>query len=113
MNSLEIKAVEKAVQILSNMKCQYFVVMPDGTTLGELPTDKKTKGSGLPHGTLSGYFKPLLKNVKAGEIVVIPILDYPKNSLASSLAAHLSINWGAGSYTYETVNNELHVLRLL
>ena len=111
--SLETKAIERAVQILANMKCQYFVVTQDGITFGELPKNKKVNRNGLPHGTLSGYFKPLIANVKAGEIVVIPVLDYPKESLASSLAAHLSINWGAGSYTYETVNNEFHVLRLL
>jgi len=111
--SLENKAIERAVQILANMKCQYFVVTQDGTTFGEIPTNKKINRSGLPHGTLTGYFKPLIANVKPGEIVVIPVLDYPKDSLASSLAAHLSVNWGAGSYTYETVGNEFHVLRLL
>lgn len=109
-SNLEAKAVQRAVQVLLNLKCQYFVVMQDGTTFGELPSKK---GSGLPHGTLTHYFKPFVQNVRVGEIVVIPLLDYPKGSMASSLASHLSKHWGNGSYTYETVGNEFHLLRLL
>lgn len=111
MNDLKITAVKKAVQILENMNCKFYVVMEDGTTFGKNRVVRKNK-SGLPHGALAEYFKPLIKNAKPGEIIKIPLLNYNRKSLASSLTAHLTQNWGHDSYVYQTVGDEFHLLRL-
>ena len=114
MSELEAKAIEKALKVLENLGCQYFVVSKNGETFGEIPQKrKKRKANSFPLGTFTNYFKPILKDLQPGQMAIIPILDFPKESLASSLAAHMSVNWGSGSYTYETVGNEIHVLRLL
>ena len=52
-----------------------------------------------PHGTLTRYYLPLMRDLQPDEIVVIPCSGFDVNSLQSSVAARANQLWGNRSYT--------------
>ena len=113
MNDLESKAINKAVQILKNLNCKVFVVLPNGEQIGELPKKEYKRNLRIPFGSATKHFKPYIENLKAGDLAVVPFGDLPASSISSSMSAYMSKTWGNGSYNFQRVGNEFHVLRLM
>lgn len=111
-NSLFDIAINRAIKVLENTGCQYVVITPDGTRIGELGKGKKAK-SEYRKGDILNHVLPHIKDTKAGEMAFIPLGTFNPRSVASSLSSWCSRNWGLGSYTYETVENGFQILRVL
>lgn len=113
MNDLELKAINKAVQILNNLNCKVFVVLPNGEQIGEPPQKANKRNLKIPFGSAIKHFKPYIENLKAGDLAIVPIGDLPASSISSSMSAYMSKTWGNGSYNFQRVGSEFHILRLM
>lgn len=110
-NSLFDTAINRAIKVLENTGCQFTVITPDGKQIGEIKT-RKAK-SEYRKGDVLNHVLPHIEKIKAGEIGFVPFGDFQQRSVASSLSSYCSRNWGLGSYTYETVDGGLSILRVL
>ena len=109
--------VERALRMLDACHVPYKVVLPDGTEQGELVNAKpkhsrRTRGD-RPYGALSTHIKPYLtKDIRSGDVVVIPFGEYEPRHVRGAVAAYLSTLWGRGTYTTATSDTAFEVLRL-
>lgn len=109
-------AIDRAITLLRSLKAQYKIILPDGTEYGELTVAKaKAKRTFKhPHGMMSAYFQPLVKDMKPGDVLVIDASIYGPVDLRATLSGWCSARWGKGnvitSINHET--NSVEVLRV-
>jgi hypothetical protein len=120
-----LKTAKDAARLLNAIRAQYIIVLPTGEQIiqGDLklhvpdatPTKKPRAQSRHPHGFLNQHIMPYLKDMKVGDVAVVPVpktadMDEIQGSSAS-IAAKL---WGNGSYkTMRNANTgNLEVLRM-
>lgn len=110
--SIKEKTIERLVNQLANLGCEFKIITEDGTEYGELTaTSKKHKTAVLKHVD----YKTVLANMDVGsvEVLVCPV-DVPLESLRSSISGHAAAQYGAG--TFATMcnkdNNTVEVLRM-
>ena len=120
-----LKTAKDAARLLNAIRAQYIIVLPTGEQIiqGDLklhvpdatPAKKPRAQSRHPHGFLNQHITPYLKDMKVGDVAVVPVpktadMDEIQGSSAS-IAAKL---WGNGNYktmrNYNTGN--LEVLRM-
>ena len=120
-----LKTAKDASRLLNAIRAQYIIVLPTGEQIiqGDLklhvpdatPPKKPRAQSRHPHGFLNQHILPYLKDMKVGDVAVVPVpktadMDEIQGSSAS-IAAKL---WGNGNYktmrNYNTGN--LEVLRM-
>ena len=116
-----VKTINEALNKLTVTGCAFKVVMPNGE-VGEhdpnnwLNPQKEVKRvrKDRPYGSLVSYYKPLIENMKVGDVVVIDWASYGRQDLQSAVTAWCCQHWGNGSVTTVTHpdNTELEVLRL-
>ena len=119
------KTARDAARLLNAIRAQYIIVLPTGEQIiqGDLklhvpdatPPKKVRAQSRHPHGFLNQHIMPYLKDMKVGDVAVIPVpktadMDEIQGS-GASIAAKL---WGNGSYkTMRNANTgNLEVLRM-
>jgi hypothetical protein len=119
------KTAKDAARLLNAIRAQYIIVLPTGEQIiqGDLklhvpdatPPKKVRAQSRHPHGFLNQHIMPYLKDMKVGDVAVIPVpktadMDEIQGS-GASIAAKL---WGNGSYkTMRNANTgNLEVLRM-
>jgi hypothetical protein len=119
------KTAKDAARLLNAIRAQYIIVLPTGEQIiqGDLklqvadatPQRKARTPSRHPHRFLNNHITPYLKDMKIGDVAVVPVpntatIDEIQGS-GASIAAKL---WGNGSYktmrNYTTGN--LEVLRM-
>ena len=120
-----LKTAKDASRLLNAIRAQYIIVLPTGEQIiqGDLklhvpdatPAKKPRAQSRHPHGFLNQHITPYLKDMKVGDVAVVPVpktadMDEIQGSSAS-IAAKL---WGNGSYkTMRNANTgNLEVLRM-
>jgi hypothetical protein len=120
-----LKTAKDAARLLNAIRAQYIIVLPTGEQIiqGDLklhvpdatPAKKPRAQSRHPHGFLNQHITPYLKDMKVGDVAVVPVpktadMDEIQGSSAS-IAAKL---WGNGSYkTMRNANTgNLEVLRM-
>ena len=120
-----LKTAKDATRLLNAIRAQYIIVLPTGEQIiqGDLklhvpdatPAKKPRAQSRHPHGFLNQHITPYLKDMKVGDVAVVPVpktadMDEIQGSSAS-IAAKL---WGNGSYkTMRNANTgNLEVLRM-
>ena len=120
-----LKTAKDASRLLNAIRAQYIIVLPTGEQIiqGDLklhvadatPPKKARTPSRHPHGFLNQHIAPYLKDMKVGDVAVVPVpktadMDEIQGSSAS-ISAKL---WGNGNYktmrNYNTGN--LEVLRM-
>ena len=120
-----LKTAKDAARLLNAIRAQYIIVLPTGEQIieGDLklhvpdatPPKKVRAQSRHPHGFLNQHITPYLKDMKVGDVAVIPVpktadMDEIQGS-GASIAAKL---WGNGNY--KTMRNastgNLEVLRM-
>jgi hypothetical protein len=110
--SIKEKTIERLVNQLANLGCEFKVITEDGTEYGELnAVSKKHKTDVLKHVD----YKTVLANMKAGDVEVLVCPEgIPLESLRSSISGHGASNYGAGTFTTmcNKDNNTVEVLRL-
>ena len=120
-----LKTAKDATRLLNAIRAQYIIVLPTGEQIiqGDLklhvpdatPPKKVRAQSRHPHGFLNQHIMPYLKDMKVGDVAVVPVpktadMDEIQGSSAS-IAAKL---WGNGNYkTMRNANTgSLEVLRM-
>ena len=113
--SVKQHALEKALQILRALKCQYKVITIDGQEYGDLvvvATNRQRNKPLLPIGTYSNYIRPHLEKLKVGDVAVVPFGNFTGGELQSNIGARAIHMWGKGSYK-SCINGEaVEVLRI-
>lgn len=95
--------LERSLAALKATGAKYIVVMPDGTThtQGDLklagPERRKRKKSEHPHGTISAYYLPLIKDMQPGQIVEIAYDKFGPEVLVSGISSRAVEMWGKNS----------------
>jgi hypothetical protein len=112
--SVREHALDKALQILEALKCQYKVITIDGKQHGDLVVmdNRKKKRPLLPIGTYSNYIRPHLEKLEVGDVAVLPFGDFVGGDLQSNVGARAIHLWGAGSYKSCITGKTVEVLRL-
>lgn len=119
------KTAKDAARLLNAIRAQYIIVLPTGEQIieGDLklhvpdatPAKKPRAQPRHPHGFLNNHILPYLKDMKVGDVAVVPVpktadMDEIQGS-GASIAAKL---WGNGNYkTMRNANTgNLEVLRM-
>jgi hypothetical protein len=107
IDSIQEVAINKAIQILVNMKCEFAVITPTGKKFGNLEVSEQNKRNlKYPMGTLKNYYHPYLKDLEVGAATFIPVGEFSADQLQSSLSAWCSTNWGKGTYATRTTERQ-------
>lgn len=105
---LKTKAIEKAARQLKNLGCEYMIV-PDGRKDKALIHGVFTYHNKTSHGEYSRYVDGFLAKLRPGESVMIPVGDYPTESIASVASARAFRMFGKGNYITGRTNDLKHI----
>ena len=118
LSPLQAAQVEKIAGLLQNMGCQYLIVLPDGVQLGNSEAIKvmitkmrKKRPLQYPMGTWSNYIKPHLKDLKEGEVAVIPYGTFQPEALSKNVCAVATGMWGTKSYIINNRDDGVEIMR--
>lgn len=109
-----VRAVEQALDTLSKLGCVYHAQFNGKEYVhGELvEVKKKRTHNSESYGERAEYYKPLIENMKAGDLVDVPFAHFSPNELQSSICAYAVGNWGTKSFT-TSVNRKTKVVEVL
>lgn len=121
--TLKNQALEDLLKALRNLGCTYFVIDEGGAEFkhGDVFANVKVKANKLNRrplnykmGELSNYLRPFIKDLKAGDAVVVPGGDYGAVVLQSSLTSLCNRTFGKGKCMTRTntEENTIEVLRV-
>lgn len=96
-----VRAVEDALTTLRKLGCVYHAQFNGKEYVnGELVEAKKKRTyNSESYGERAEYYKPLIENMKAGDVVDVPFLHFNPNELQSSICAYAVLNWGTKACT--------------
>jgi hypothetical protein len=82
-----------------------YKVIVDDEEHGDLEVVKaaKRRASTLPFGTMRAHIQPFMVDLQPGDLVEIPILEYPPETVRGGACAWANEKWGRGTYT-STIN---------
>lgn len=122
--NIQKNGVEKLLIVLKAMDAKYKIILPDGTTYGELEvadpkkTRRRTRSKNAPgnryqRGETMAYYKPLLVAIPPGGAEAVPFDRFHPPTLAQNINAYAHFLWGAGNYsaTRNDKNKTVDVLR--
>ena len=109
-----VRAVEQALDTLSKLGCVYHAQFNGKEYAhGELvEVKKKRTHNSESYGERAEYYKPMIENMKAGDLVDVPFAHFSPNELQSSICAYAVGNWGTKSFT-TSVNRKTKVVEVL
>lgn len=95
-------AFTRLISVLSSIKAEYKIILPDGTEYGTLEVSKKgadkpAKVRLYPHGDRSNYMNAILGGMSPGDVISIPTDVYPIEILAQAAATQAHRLWGKGN----------------
>lgn len=122
------RTIEESAEILRNLGCEYIIMTRDGHILehGALAESLKAQAAPakpkrnprVPPGTYSSHYKPLLENLKAGEVAMVPFkssltgVNFSVSGLNSAVSAWAATHWGSGAAT-TFVNRKTKTIEVL
>ena len=110
------KTIAKAVELLKASGAQFKVISPNGDEFGELEVaPEKQKTFRFTRGELSSFYKPLLENLKVGEVATFKNPDpskYDIEDFRSSACSWISKERGIGAHT-STIDRTFDTLEIL
>ena len=106
MNPFEEKSFNRAINILNALKCQYAVVLPDGTKHGELEVTVKKEVKDYEYGEITGYVEEFVKEMAVGQTLTIHAGKYPIDKVQGACLNWFGKRYGVGSVT--TSRNRLN-----
>lgn len=97
-------ALQKALAWLNASGAMYKVIMPDGAEYGTLVAkppkpekERKRRPMAFPKGEMIGYWMPFIKDLKNGDVAIIPKDKYDIESLRAAITSWALRNWGPDS----------------
>lgn len=124
MEISETLAFQKSLSVLTALQSQnvkFKIILPDGKEYGDLDVIQDKRRTRInstlrKRGELSNYIDPLIKHMKIGEVVQIPvpahILDIDAKRLLSSVSSRCIGFWGNGSAMVSSNNNLIEVMKI-
>lgn len=90
-----------------------YKVIVDDEEHGDLEVVKaaKRRPSTLPFGTMRAHIQPFMVDLQPGDLVEIPILEYPPETVRGGACAWANEKWGRGTYT-STINKATNKVEL-
>jgi hypothetical protein len=110
--SIQNIAIEKAIRLLEAGGATYHIKTADKEWGAPIQAVKLKRNAKYGYGALTNHFAPYLKDIKAGDVALIPYGDFEMESIRGALCGHLSHNWGNGSYMIHKTPTNIEVLRL-
>jgi len=105
MHDIQRTALTRLLAVLTSLKAENRINLPDGTTYGALEIKSpdvampgKRSKSPYPRGERSSYVQACIGGMEVGDVVVVPLGDYPMEVLGSAVASTASRMWGPNSY---------------
>ena len=77
----------------------------------EVAKTSKRRVLSLPFGTMRAHVVPWLTDMQPGDLVEIPILDFPPETVRGNACAWANEKWGRGTYA-STINRETRRVEL-
>lgn len=110
------KTIARAIDMLTASGAKFKVISPNGEEFGELEVAaEKKKTFRFAHGELANFYKPLLENLKVGEVATFKNPDpskYDIEDFRSSACSWISKEWGNGAHT-STIDRTFDTLEIL
>lgn len=115
MEDLQKKVLERALSMLSALKCEFAIITPEGEKFGALVvTAPKAEGK----RTFSGIkYKPLYQGLVEkitpdGELHKFTVPDeVPVEGFRAALCGYCSSHWGKETYSTQVKGREIHLMR--
>jgi hypothetical protein len=99
MTPFEQTSFTRAINILNALKCQYAVILPDGTKHGELEIVNKKEEKDYEYGEITGYVEEFVKDMSIGQTLTIQAGKYPIEKVQGACLNWFHKRHGAGSVT--------------
>lgn len=120
---MEVKtiALKHALKYLKAADVKFAVIDQNGVKHGDLeiatPKEQRRQPSRFPRGAFIGHFLPMVKDMKAGDSVLVPFGPFgqdnqTKEQLRSALSSHCSGTWGNKTYITHTTPQGIELLRV-
>jgi len=122
MHDIQKTALNRLLSVLTGLKAEYRINLPDGTTYGTLevktpdaPTEKAKRKAAYPHGERATYAQALIGNMMPGDVLSIDNFAYPQKIVAATLSSTAHRLWGTGSYVVQRNADGIHteIMRLV
>jgi hypothetical protein len=109
MLNIQKNQIKKFVGVLKSMNAEYKIILPDGTTYGELktpepkPASNNRPGHRYAKGETRKYYEPYFtaKPLAVGEVLSIPYGPYHVPTLAQNVCSYAHSLFGKGNYATE------------
>jgi hypothetical protein len=120
MEAIQLKAVEKAVDLLKAAGVKFYIDFCDGHVINhgdliiqqELPPTGR-KGLTAPYGFFAQFLiEAGIENVKVNEVLIIDPKEHPVQRIRGMAASYGSKHWGNGSYITTVENGKAQILRI-
>jgi len=103
MHDIQKTALTRLLSVLTGLKAEYRINLPDGTTYGTLEvkpavTRATPRKAAYPHGERSTYMQAMLGGMQPGDVATISNDPYPQKIAAASASSTAHRLWGAGNY---------------
>lgn len=108
-------AIQKAMRFLDSVGAQYKIIAADGSEYGDLIVVKAAKRKLVyPLGAVRNYYKPMIENMKIGDVVSVPIGEYGFVRIQNGIGSFAGNHWGNSSVItrQDLENNCVEVLRV-
>ena len=111
MREIENKVLNKALQMLDALKCEYAIVDSDGTKHGELQIQPKKAKRPVKYewGALTNHIRPLVQSIKIGEVVKVPVAPFDIESVQGSVGSLCFKLWGRGNHTSALTKDRTYI----
>jgi hypothetical protein len=111
MREIENKVLNRALQMLDAIKCEYAVVDADGNQHGELKIQpaKGRRDMKYAWGALTNHIRPLVQDMKIGDVVKVPIAPFDLEAVQGSVASCCYKLWGRGAHTAALTKDRLYI----
>jgi hypothetical protein len=111
MREIEKKVLNRALQMLDAIKCEYAVVDADGNQHGELQIQPKKTKRPMKYewGALTNHVRPLVQNMKIGDVVKVPVAPFDVASVQGLVGSCCFKLWGKGAHTASITKDRLYI----
>ena len=113
MKDIKQTSIDRAVNILTALKCRFKVITTDGQEFGELLVQKPKRATRRPRGLVSDYFP--VDNMQVGDVLTFkPDNKWFKTveDTYKALSKHMWRKFGTGSCLIEAHADHIEVLRI-
>ena len=114
MHDIQKTALNRLLSVLTGLKAEYRINLPDGTTYGTLEVKApeapraSPRKSAYPHGERSTYAQALIGDMYPGDVRRLGNDVYPQKIIAATLSSTAHRLWGSGNYVVQRCADGIH-----